>query len=280
MRREESGDEMKRYKIGQFAKEMGVTQDLIKHYEKYGIVVPEKDKDSNYRYYSIRQGERLIESKLYRNLGFSIRESADLILNQDLADIRAGLAQKRTQLEEESARLERYAQHIGELERACAAFDGPDGTWRIGELPGFYFLKQTENQGFSQGEDVQNRVNQWLEHIPITFQALRVPGQALQSEAPFHYQWGVGLAAEQAQTLALSVDPPIVALPPAKYLTCSVRLDGAAPVGRQVCASLLKVMNRFDVRYGEDILGQCILKSHEKGHRWAYYLFHIPILET
>lgn len=222
---------MKRYKIGQFAKEMGVTQDLIKHYEKYGIVVPEKDEESHYRYYSIRQGERLIESKLYRNLGFSIRESADLILNQDLANIRAGLAQKRTELEEEAARLARYAQHIGELERACTAFDAPDGAWRIGELSGFYFLKQTENQGFSQGEDVQSRVNQWLEHIPITFQALRMPGQAVRGEIPIRYQWGVGLTAEQARALELSVDPPIVALPRGKYLTCSVRLDGRGPRG-------------------------------------------------
>ena len=60
---------------------------MIKHYGKYGIIKSEADEQTDYRYFNINQGEKIIESKKYRNLGFTIKELADLIFDKAFAGI-------------------------------------------------------------------------------------------------------------------------------------------------------------------------------------------------
>ena len=40
-----------RYKIGDVAKILGISTDLIRYYEKKGVVSPEKGQHNSYRYY-------------------------------------------------------------------------------------------------------------------------------------------------------------------------------------------------------------------------------------
>ena len=44
--------QIREYRIGEFAKYLGVTPDLLKHYEDQGIIQPTRS-DSGYRYLSL-----------------------------------------------------------------------------------------------------------------------------------------------------------------------------------------------------------------------------------
>ena len=52
--------EIREYRIGEFAKYLGVTPDLLKHYEDQGIIRPSRS-DSGYRYYPFNTTMLLIE---------------------------------------------------------------------------------------------------------------------------------------------------------------------------------------------------------------------------
>ena len=74
---------MENYKIGQLTKTMGVSPHLLKHYEKFDLIIPTKDHETNYRYYDFGQFGRLIQSKKFRNIGFSIKDTSDLVKGID-----------------------------------------------------------------------------------------------------------------------------------------------------------------------------------------------------
>ncbi len=40
-----------RYKIGDVSRILGISTDLLRYYEKKGVVTPQKDKNNDYRYY-------------------------------------------------------------------------------------------------------------------------------------------------------------------------------------------------------------------------------------
>ena len=40
-----------RYKIGDVSRILGISTDLLRYYEKKGVVQPQKDKSNDYRYY-------------------------------------------------------------------------------------------------------------------------------------------------------------------------------------------------------------------------------------
>ena len=57
--------QIKEYRIGEFAKYLGVTPDLLKHYEDQGIIRPSRS-DSGYRYYPFNTTMLLIECRFGR----------------------------------------------------------------------------------------------------------------------------------------------------------------------------------------------------------------------
>ena len=61
-----------RYKIGDVAKILGISPDLLRYYEKKGVVKPVKDRSNDYRYYEPWDINFLIDCLWYKNFGFGI----------------------------------------------------------------------------------------------------------------------------------------------------------------------------------------------------------------
>lgn len=65
--------------IGQASKEAGVSQRMIRHYEKIGLIPSPPRRDSGYRDYSADDVARLHFIANARDLGFSIDEISELL---------------------------------------------------------------------------------------------------------------------------------------------------------------------------------------------------------
>lgn len=64
----------KTYRMGEFSKRLGVSRDLIKHYEKQGILTSRREKNNQYRYYYHAQYPSILISRKLQNVGYSLRE--------------------------------------------------------------------------------------------------------------------------------------------------------------------------------------------------------------
>jgi DNA-binding transcriptional MerR regulator len=65
---------MKLYKIGKISKLYNISTDLLRYYEKEGLIKPQEIKENGYRYYSARQIWKLNTIRGLRNLGVSLGE--------------------------------------------------------------------------------------------------------------------------------------------------------------------------------------------------------------
>ena len=192
----------KRYKIKEFSEEMGVTVDLVKHYEKYGIINPIKEQDCKYRFYTIQHGERILASKRFRNMGFTIRDSAKIMNEYSLEEIQATLDNKAKDIEKEIIKLNSMNKRIIELKEQCELFKKCEDKIAIVISPGFYFLKQTENAEFDQDEITKERIKEWIEYFPFVTKALKVPKDYFTNEKSINYQWGLVIGEDTANNIA------------------------------------------------------------------------------
>ena len=64
---------MGRYRIGDFARELGVTPDFLKYCEKNGFLQPEIE-ENGYRYFDFRQSALAIEYLKMKNQGCTARQ--------------------------------------------------------------------------------------------------------------------------------------------------------------------------------------------------------------
>lgn len=73
------------FKIGEVAKLFRISVATLRHYDERGLVCPEfVDADTGYRYYSVRQFERLNTIRYLRALGTPLEAIARFLDNREI----------------------------------------------------------------------------------------------------------------------------------------------------------------------------------------------------
>ena len=70
--------EHKLYRIGDYARYMGVTPDFLKHYEENGLLEVQYT-SSGYRYYDFDQSSRILEYMRLRNYGVTVKDMSRML---------------------------------------------------------------------------------------------------------------------------------------------------------------------------------------------------------
>lgn len=117
------------YKIGEFAKNLGVSTGFLKHHEKYGLLKP-KVADSGYRYYEFHQAMLVVQCIRLQNMGFTSKEISDILNHTASADMGALFEQKKDLIEQ---KYHLYEEMLRYLDSLAPEREGGSGT---GQTPG------------------------------------------------------------------------------------------------------------------------------------------------
>lgn len=102
-------------KIGEFAEIAGISINMLRNYDKMGVLVPEVvDKRSGYRYYSESQVAQAHRIKLYKELGFGLKEIPRLNAFSD-TEVRFMISQK---ILEKQALVSKLQEEIKEMKQS------------------------------------------------------------------------------------------------------------------------------------------------------------------
>ncbi len=115
------------FRIGDFSRLTQVTVKALRHYDRLGLLKPERiDPESGYRYYSGAQLPRLNRILALKDLGFSLEQvsqllDADLSPNQLHSMLRLKQEEVSSQIEAEQYRLARIEARLRQLDRGVSA---------------------------------------------------------------------------------------------------------------------------------------------------------------
>ena len=93
----------KRYKIGEVSELLGMSAQSIRYYESLGIIKPEKNPTSGYRYYSAWDINMLVKARAYRQQGFAINEVVNIMTDFNLNNTAEALSHKEDEIKQEIA---------------------------------------------------------------------------------------------------------------------------------------------------------------------------------
>lgn len=118
-------------KIGSAAEASGVSQRMVRHYEKIGLVPSAPRRDSGYRDYSEADVHRLRFIANARDLGFPIEEIRTLLgLWSDgarsSADVKSLATARADELHRKAMALEKMRRALLDLAARCHGDDRPD----------------------------------------------------------------------------------------------------------------------------------------------------------
>ncbi|MES2443414.1 MAG: Cu(I)-responsive transcriptional regulator [Pseudomonadota bacterium] len=117
--------------IGQATEASGVSQRMIRHYEKIGLIPPAPRRDSGYRDYSPADVHRLHFIANARDLGFPIEEIRLLLelwtdRDRSSAEVKALATARAEELRRKAAALDAMRRTLVDLAERCHGDARPD----------------------------------------------------------------------------------------------------------------------------------------------------------
>ncbi|MCY7280546.1 MAG: Cu(I)-responsive transcriptional regulator [Sphingomonas bacterium] len=118
-------------KIGEASAASDVSQRMIRHYEKIGLIAPAARRDSGYRDYDERDLHALRFVGRARDLGFGIDEIGQLLSlwndrSRSSADVKALAVARAAELHRKAKALDAMRRTLERLAASCHGDDRPD----------------------------------------------------------------------------------------------------------------------------------------------------------
>ena len=266
---------MRQYRIGDFAKYMGVTPDLLKHYEELGLISPQRS-GSGYRYYPFHTASVLIESIRLRNYGMTLREIQEILAEKSVPTSKM---EKRLDENMEVLRLENQLnqallEDYDEFLDWKSPLEERTEDWSIRWSRPMCFLPHSRGDEFIDDPRIYELLKDWLSYVPIVKSSLYVGEDG-------DKVWGLVVDEAKLKRLHLPVNDVVVRISPHKMFyyqfrgEMSLMADEGSDPDLHPVFSLMASMNlQHGGGYYRTLVMPC---CWEKGIRYQYGFYAIPL---
>lgn len=200
------------YRIGQYAKRMGVTPDFLKYYEQQGIL-HSRIAENGYRYYGFEQSGKILECMRLKNYGFSVRE-IDELLTSDLDTVQEKMDLQIQQLERKIAFEQQIVNDHRELSRLLERMGGNRSCWSVEWGEEMLFLPHSNRSTFLEDPKIYEILKDWISQMPLVKSAVEIPLCCLSTQTENRdYRWGMMVSGSFARKSGLPVNQAVKTLP-------------------------------------------------------------------
>lgn len=259
------------YKISDVSKMLNISKGMIRYYEKEGVLKPGRQ-DNNYRVYRTNDIISLIEVLHYQSIGFTIKETVDLLTKNSIENYENKLESYHSRLLEEISYKILLRDRIREMRDRLKACQMNIGKFWFKEIPShdLYFLCEEKNDNYDRiNFDEINKADFFRKGYLSFFDSVVLFGESQNT-------WWFGINSEYAQTLAVDSDTK-------KHLDsrlCLCTLIDMGEIGKFTSDSLLPVKEYIEennLTVAGDITGFIICRGYYNGKYQRILEVQVPI---
>ena len=266
---------MKQYRIGDFARYLGVTPDLLKHYEEVGLLRPERT-ESGYRYYPFHTTALLIECVRLRNYGMTLREIREILIRRSVesAQVEKRLSDNVSHLRQEALLDTLLAEDYDAFLSWRTPLETAEYDWDIRWSRPMLFLPHTDGYDFLEDGRIYELLKDWMSYIPIVKSSMKV-------ERSGRVSWGFAVPEDTLERLQLPVNAVVERVPPQKVFYYKFRSSLALLQVEGIDAEThpaFRLMRSMNIVPGDVYYRTTLLPAAwEQGIQCQYGYYAIPI---
>ena len=201
-----------RYKIGEVARILGISTDLIRYYEKKGVVKPKKDLSNRYRYYDVSDVNLLIDCIWYKKMGFGIEEIGRMSNVESYDDLVARLTDRSEEISKSIRYREMLLSRMRGLTESVARVKEEVGVCDLRKNREFLYYLNRGNEVFDSASGLRSLNEEWSCYMPFTKRLFYIGADAL-SEENDDYRWGYSIGMKYASYFSVKAVPPVLKMP-------------------------------------------------------------------
>ncbi len=265
-----------KYKIGEVANVLGISPDLLRYYEKKGVVTPQKGRYNDYRYYDAWDINFLMDCLWFKNFGFSIEQISDMVRSYSATDITNMFYSKEEELRSTIRRCELLLQRSEEYRKGvenmkllglCDISMSPAGTCYINRY----------GDEYPDRDELAPIARKWLELMPFSHRYFEFSEKALRGEDPGGYRWGYFLSRDYIRKLGVETVPPMIQLEAVKSIHTVCRSSGKGRFSPKMLDSAVRYARENGYKLKGPARGTLLASVFEEGELSGYFEVWIPL---
>jgi len=267
-----------RYKIGDVSRILGISTDLLRYYEKKGVVQPQKDKNNDYRYYDTWDINFLIDCLWFKRFGFGIPQVAYMVTDCYHGDLISLLDEKGDQMEAEIRRQEQLLTRLREYRDAAERVKAMIGVCSIQDSPELICYLNRFNYSYNYTPEMQKLNRQWQEYMPFTQRFFEIPSDGLLGDGD-DFAWGFSLHMTYAEDLNVPVKPPVRKLESRLCIHSAFKSSGKNAFTPRRLRFLLDYAEKNSLKIVGSAMGTLVCSVREEGSKemTGYFEVWLPI---
>ncbi len=192
-----------------------MTAESIRYYERMGIILPEKNPVSGYRYYSAWDVNMLVKARQYRQQGFSMEETVELMKKFEPVRTIETLSRKEDELRQQILELMAVMAQVHDEQEIIADAQSGRNNFTLQYRPPMHFL-QTQ-VGYDLFMSNYEFTSTWLQK----YAAFILPGGIYEGPGVNDVSYGMFVDDSKLETVGYKNEPEVRALPSCLCLTSS-----------------------------------------------------------
>lgn len=268
-----------RMKIGDIAKMLGIVPSTLRYYEKIGIVAPEIDQKTKYRYYHARDLVWLILCRGLYKTGLSLSETAEFVYGTSYESARKRIEELQADVHRQLRRLQRMESYLANLPQQWETARELCGRCTLWQRPA---LLRLDFQGESLFSDPQRMeiVSAWLKYLPfVHLQQMITPQELAHGTKGLDHIWGLAVNERFALETGVPQGPQVRRIAGSLCVRTAFEIDVSGALYPRHYAHALAFLenHRFSICGSAET--EVISYAGEKNHRTALLVMDIPVHE-
>lgn len=184
----------------------GISTSGIRFYEEAGVISPLRGENGRYREYSLNDLQLLLMCRIYRDYGFSLQESVELINHSDISKIRGCTQDQYSRLSREIKRKQVLLEFLGRRIEDLKEHQSKTAPCQIIQSPPLLRV-QLWQPGMKEGDYVPHaQIYEWMDLSPVTESCLILPEESfVNGHGELKTLWGLSI--EESYAVSLNFTP-------------------------------------------------------------------------
>lgn len=273
---------MKKFKIGEASKVLGMTNDTLRYYESKGIIVPKRDPESGYRYYDPWDMDYLLDSLGLRSYGFSVSAINHMINEDDLEQYIERCHKQEINLLHIIKEHQHKLKYLSECSHELKQIQKNLGVFRITESPALLFQERMrvskEDEESQESEKVIAQSAQWTKHMPVVKHTFIVSLEENNGEISLNnLSWGFSLPVEEALNQRLDETPVVEYIPNLKCVQTVFYANEKGSFSECYINQVILPIKELGYKLIKSPIGRVLVKIHKDGRLTRYFETWVPI---
>lgn len=203
-----------KFSIGQVSKLTGFSVSGIRYYEQAGVISPMRGTNGKYRDFSMHELQLLLTCKHYRDCGFTLAESVELLNKSGVHQVKEQLAIQASKLKQVITRNQLLYELVTQKEKDIDCLFNKKPCVEIASLPAFYRFKLWQPGASENSCMPDDEVHHWLRLAPFTNSSLMLSAEDFcNGKGELPTDWGLAIDERFVSGLALQTAPHGVYFP-------------------------------------------------------------------